>query len=543
MATGYDGTIRIDTSIDAKGFKAGLSKLEKVASNSMKGVLSVIKGVGVAAAVAVVSIVAIVAALTAGLAVIITFGVKLFEVFDKSISKSSEYYDEVTRLKAAFRDLKGALMEAFTPFLIAIMPYLIQAVEWLTKMVDLAAQYIAAFLGQKTIMRYVGTVTKEAADEAERLARATDKAQKAARGALAAFDQLDVLNKPQQQEFQFTGTQAGIIFEEQPIEDKVLETTDKIKEWFKETWEKIKGWALDAWEKIKSIWNGAGEWFGNLWRIISDWSKWAFGLILIIWAGLAIWFYNHVIKPLLDFWVPVFIYIYTLAHDAQLLIMAAWALMSAWFYEHVTKPILTFFIELWISIWNKAQEAKDKLSVIWGTIGEWFKSHVVDPIKDAFLPMFAWISEKFGAVFDGLKIFAKNALNGIIDLINKLLARLVQGVNSIADTLNNIGGEIPGWITIPHITAPQIPRLATGAVIPPNAQFAAILGDQRSGKNLEAPENLIRQIIKEEIGNIDAKIDIGFTGSMSQLIRELKPHIDKENVRVGGSLIKSGVVR
>ena len=46
----------------------------------------------------------------------------------------------------------------------------------------------------------------------------------------------------------------------------------------------------------------------------------------------------------------------------------------------------------------------------------------------------------------------------------------------------------------------QIPRLAQGAVIPPNREFLAVLGDQRHGTNLEAPEDLIRKIVREEAG-------------------------------------------
>nr|DAG01693.1 MAG TPA: minor tail protein [Siphoviridae sp. ctSMg55] len=44
------------------------------------------------------------------------------------------------------------------------------------------------------------------------------------------------------------------------------------------------------------------------------------------------------------------------------------------------------------------------------------------------------------------------------------------------------------------------PRLASGAVIPPNREFMAVLGDQRSGNNIEAPESLIRKIVREETG-------------------------------------------
>lgn len=37
-------------------------------------------------------------------------------------------------------------------------------------------------------------------------------------------------------------------------------------------------------------------------------------------------------------------------------------------------------------------------------------------------------------------------------------------------------------------------------MIPPNREFMAVLGDQRNGTNLEAPEDLIRKIVREESG-------------------------------------------
>ena len=53
---------------------------------------------------------------------------------------------------------------------------------------------------------------------------------------------------------------------------------------------------------------------------------------------------------------------------------------------------------------------------------------------------------------------------------------------------------------MPTIAGRNIPALAQGAVIPPNREFMAVLGDQRHGTNLEAPADLIRQIVREEAG-------------------------------------------
>ena len=47
----------------------------------------------------------------------------------------------------------------------------------------------------------------------------------------------------------------------------------------------------------------------------------------------------------------------------------------------------------------------------------------------------------------------------------------------------------------------SISDLAQGAVIPANREFLAVLGDQKRGTNIEAPADLIRQIVREEVKN------------------------------------------
>lgn len=50
-----------------------------------------------------------------------------------------------------------------------------------------------------------------------------------------------------------------------------------------------------------------------------------------------------------------------------------------------------------------------------------------------------------------------------------------------------------------------VPYLAEGAVIPPNAPFTAVLGDQRNGYNLEGPEEMFRSIVREELGSASSE--------------------------------------
>src|SRR3990167_11351564 len=148
----------------------------------------------------------------------------------------------------------------------------------------------------------------------------------------------------------------------------------------------------------------------------------------------------------------------------------------------------------------KAGLAWTWITIKWGELKAWFKEHVTDPVVKYFTDAWeiiktkafvAWalLKQKWEETWNGIKTFAKNTLNGIIDLLNALLRGMVTGINSLIKLANVVGDALPGkWTMITTIVAPQIPRLAKGAVIPPNSAFTAVLGDQTSGRNLEAPE-------------------------------------------------------
>ena len=58
---------------------------------------------------------------------------------------------------------------------------------------------------------------------------------------------------------------------------------------------------------------------------------------------------------------------------------------------------------------------------------------------------------------------------------------------------------------------PKIPYLATGAVIPPNAPFLAVLGDQKRGTNVEAPLSAIEDTVNKAVQNAMSKQQRGGT--------------------------------
>lgn len=150
---------------------------------------------------------------------------------------------------------------------------------------------------------------------------------------------------------------------------------------------------------------------------------------------------------------------------------------------------------------------------IWNSIKQIFNG-IVTFISGVFAGDWekAWegIKDIFEGVFKAFEALAKAPLNAVIGAINGLIGGVESGLNKIIEMINGIDFDIPDWvpvfggksfdINIPKVKSVKIPYLAQGAVIPPNAPFMAVLGDQRHGNNIETPEDLLRKVVREEAG-------------------------------------------
>lgn len=157
----------------------------------------------------------------------------------------------------------------------------------------------------------------------------------------------------------------------------------------------------------------------------------------------------------------------------------------------------------------------------------------ISAIKDTIITIFNDTKTKVLEIWNGIVDGIKKAVNSIIGVINGMISGIVDGINSMISALNSLKFDVPDWVPeiggkefglkINKISAPKIPYLATGAVIPPNAPFMAMLGDQTHGRNLEAPEDLIRQIVREESGMNAEMISI-----LSQIAQNTRETADKD---------------
>lgn len=135
---------------------------------------------------------------------------------------------------------------------------------------------------------------------------------------------------------------------------------------------------------------------------------------------------------------------------------------------------------------------------------------VVDWIRNVWSAVVGFFNRYIAPVFTA-KFWldlAKNCGNGLIGgfeaAINGIIGMFEKMINWIVDGINSIGFDIPDWLggghfgfNIPRASFGRvsIPRLAQGAVIPPNREFLAVLGDQKQGTNIEAPLSTIQDAV------------------------------------------------
>lgn len=180
-----------------------------------------------------------------------------------------------------------------------------------------------------------------------------------------------------------------------------------------------------------------------------------------------------------------------------------------WVIEKWT-AVKDWFSGLWEKVSSGAVAAWDGIKSAFKSVPEWFQSKFRDAwqkVKDVF----STGGRIWSGIKEGIESTFRTVVNAIIRGMNTIIAVPFNKINSMLNTIRNAHflGISPFqnmWGVNP-LPVPQIPMLARGAVIPANRQFLAVLGDQRNGNNLEAPESLLRQIVREEAGGAGSRYE------------------------------------
>lgn len=180
-----------------------------------------------------------------------------------------------------------------------------------------------------------------------------------------------------------------------------------------------------------------------------------------------------------------------------------------WVIEKWT-AVKDWFRGLWEKVSSGAVAAWDGIKGAFKSVPEWFQSKFRDAwqkVKDVF----STGGRIWSGIKEGIESTFRTVVNAIIRGMNTIIAVPFNRINFMLNMIRNASflGISPFqnlWGVNP-LPVPQIPMLARGAVIPANRQFLAVLGDQRNGNNLEAPESLLRQIVREEAGGAGSRYE------------------------------------
>ena len=167
----------------------------------------------------------------------------------------------------------------------------------------------------------------------------------------------------------------------------------------------------------------------------------------------------------------------------------------------------------------------------------------------------AWnaIAETALAVWDRIKNGIHSAIDGILRFIQNLISSIQSAINSIGTAFSGVTGFISGtasslgqWFSsrsAAPTALPQtysIPYLAQGAVIPPNREFMAVLGDQSHGTNVEAPLATIQQAVAAVMQDYQD----GNLAALEQVIAVLRQILEAVyGIHIGDAVIGQAVAR
>lgn len=196
----------------------------------------------------------------------------------------------------------------------------------------------------------------------------------------------------------------------------------------------------------------------------------------------------------------------------------------------------------YIDVWNVFIET-------WKVnIGNWWKN-MVEPYFTVEKWKLFGTNMKTG-ILSGFNVIISEiggSMNKIIDIFNQGVKNIADSINDLIDQYNSIAHPL-GVSSMSHVSpgsikGVSIPKLATGAVIPPNSEFLAMLGDQKHGTNIEAPADLIKQMVKQGLAEMgytsqgsSSSQPVIFNLNGEEFARIVLPLLQSENNRIGTDL-------
>lgn len=427
----------------------------------------------------------------------------IFTLITQSLAKFREWMGKVIRTNdeasAAIARLKGALLTMAQPLVDVVIPVLTMFLNLLTAIVGEIARFVSALFG---------STVDQSAEAAENLKKeadaldATGSAAKKAGKSLASFDEINKLSNNQ------GGAGGSSVESIAPDFSWTDSISDKLAQMAKDVlmigtgfalWKiasslpgqlgtilTILGGLLIAmggillfYEGFTDAWENGVDW-GNLAAMIAGVAAAAFGLYVVFGnIGAAIALVVGGIAMLVTGFKDV---IKNGANLKNTLLIIAGIIATGLGIALLTGNLIPLLIAGIVAVITAM--------IAWqGNLGEFAEAfqQIFNGIIDFFVGMF---TGDFERAWNGIRNIVIGIINAIVIAFESFINTIIDGLNWLISKANSLAEKvgIKGFIPeIPKIELPRIPYLAQGAVIPPNREFLAVLGDQKSGTNIETP--------------------------------------------------------
>ena len=303
--------------------------------------------------------------------------------FTNLMGYSDSFANGIQSVKNSMRTLGNQIAGAFRPIVETVIPWINALINALSTAMTYLAQFIAALSGKSTFTR-----AKQIQDKYNQSLNGTAKAADKARGALAKFDDLDVLQK---QDTSSGGTGTGEILPKDMFEEATV--VNEISEFAK----KIKQELSDMFAPLKEAWNEYGDSISaTLSRILGKIKE--FGTELI--KRVTGWFKELDWEPLLSAVDNLLIKI------EPLVSLISEGLLWAW--DNVLEPLGSWTIEEAIPSFLDAIAAALELI---GNVGE-KAAPILQGIWDNFLaPAADFVGDAITGFFEAVGKFLSDVAN------------------------------------------------------------------------------------------------------------------------------------
>ena len=263
------------------------------------------------------------------------------------------------------------------------------------------------------------------------------------------------------------------------------------------------------WEGWLNVWNEYGEEiFSKIREAISN----TFDTLQNIWETIAAPIWQTFMDTLDELWNEHFQPLW----ENMVEFVTLLGELALTIYNNFILPIVNWFVDTFGP--GIAGAVSTVIEVLGGFLGT--AVDVANGVLEAINGVLKFLIDVFEGDWDSawqrISDGFKGIWNGIVGTLEGAINLIIRGVNWLISQLNKVSFSIPDWVpavggksfgfNIPKISEVSIPRLAQGAVIPPNREFMAVLGDQTRGNNIEAPEDLIRRIVREESGGMTTEL-------------------------------------